>query len=81
MYTREHLLLRIDAIDGGPRSCMREGERGGEREWRKRAEKREIVNDGREKDGKDRKGTKGVGIEGGVRGERIVVNAGAKGLS
>lgn len=49
--------------------------------WRKRAEKREIVNDGREKDGKDRKGTKGVGIEGGVRGERIVVNAGAKGLS
>lgn len=39
------------------------------------------MNDGREKDGKDRKGTKGVGIEGSVRGERIVVNAGAKGLS
>lgn len=36
VYTREHLLLRIDAIDGGSRSCMREGERGGERELEKK---------------------------------------------
>lgn len=40
VYTREHLLLRIDAIDGGPRSCMREGEREGERGGERELEKK-----------------------------------------
>lgn len=54
MYTREHLLLRIDAIELVRVCGKKESESRG-----KRAGKREIVNDGGEKDGKDRKGTKG----------------------